>query len=74
MEITRLSIDYLRAVRYTEKFGAVNDYRQIPRPFSSIAYIYSGGASFQQGDKSGIVTTGDIYYIPRGATYISYWN
>ena len=74
MEITRLSIDYLRAVRYTEKFGAVNDYRQIPRPFSSIAYIYSGGASFQQGDNSGIVTTGDIYYIPRGATYISYWN
>ena len=74
MEITRLSIDYLRAVRYTGKFGAVNDYRQIPRPFSSVAYIYSGGADFRQSDRSGSVTAGHIYYVPRGATYISYWN
>lgn len=74
MEISQLSLVYLRPVRYVERAGSINDYSQIPRPFSSIAYIYSGGADFIQGDRSGSVTTGDLYFIPRGATYISYWN
>ena len=74
MEISQLSLAYLRPVRYVELAGATNDYRQIPRPFSSIAYIYSGGADFEQGSRRGSVATGDLYFIPRGATYISYWN
>ncbi len=73
MEIPQLSLVYLRPVRYNEFAGSTNDYRKIPRPFSSIAYIYSGGADFEQGDNRGTVTTGDLYFIPRGATYISYW-
>lgn len=65
---------YLKMARYVQREGTINDYRSIPRPNFSIAYIEKGCGEFVSEGKSLTVGEGDLLFVPKGSTYISYWR
>ncbi|MBE6628720.1 MAG: AraC family transcriptional regulator [Ruminococcaceae bacterium] len=73
MNLSKAIPTHLRTVFYQNSNGYVNDYRSNPRPLFSIAYIQKGGGDFYSNGKKHEVRAGDVIFIPRGTTYISYW-
>lgn len=51
-----------------------DDYRALPRPIGSIAYVAEGSAEYQTEGSVFSLSVGDILFIPIGGTYISYWS
>ena len=74
MNLSKAAPSHLRAVCYRNPNGCVNDYRSLPRPFFSIAYIQKGGGDFVSDGKRHEVREGDVIFIPQGITYIGYWK
>ncbi len=54
--------------------GHSDDYRKLPRPVGSIAYVKSGHGYYETPDGDFTLTTGDILFVPKGGTYISHWE
>ena len=73
MNISKAIPTHLRTVFYKNPNGCVNDYRSIPRPFFSIAYIQKGGGDFFSNGKRYEARAGDVIFIPQGTTYLCYW-
>ena len=73
MNLSKAIPTHLRTVFYQNSNGYVNDYRSIPRPLFSMAYIRKGGGDFISNGKKHEVRAGDVIFIPQGVTYISYW-
>lgn len=74
MQIANQTLTYLRAVRYTHKFGTVDDFRTLPRPYFSVAYIESGKVDFESEHGTEHLEAGDIIFIPQGSRYRSFWK
>lgn len=75
MLAVRQSLTYFRAEHYAMVSGLCDDFRNLPRPFSSLAYIENGGAVFtEEGEEPFPVAPGDILFIPAGSRYLSLWD
>ena len=51
-----------------------DDFRTLPRPIASIAYIVKGNVKYFTESKTFDLSQGDILFVPVGGTYISYWD
>ena len=70
MAITLKSSVWLCSGRYEHENGCELDKTLMPRPTSSIGYVVCGDMDFILGDRRISLTAGDIYYVPRLASYI----
>jgi len=61
---------WLYSGRYEHEKGYESDKTLVPRPMSSIGYVVCGDMDFILGDRRISLTAGDIYYVPRLASYI----
>ncbi len=60
-------------MRY-EKGRLSDDYRHLPRPVGSLAYVMRGRGEYISGGRSFRVCPGDVILIPPGGTYLSRWE
>ena len=51
-----------------------DDFRTLPRPVASVAYIVKGNADFFTEGRTFRFSPGDIMFVPIGGRYISYWD
>lgn len=64
----------IRCLDYCFPAGHSDDFRTLPRPIGSIAYIKQGSAEYFSECDSFRISSGEILFIPLGGTYISYWD
>lgn len=74
MKLSKVSPSLLRMSHNTQLAGNYNDYLRIPRPTFSIAYVEEGCGEFVSEGKSFEAHAGDMLFVPKGSTYISYWK
>lgn len=66
-------ITYFRIVRYRHDWGDMDDYRHLPRPRYSFAYIEKGEVVCESGGRTVHAHAGDILFVPYGVNYLSRW-
>lgn len=64
----------LLPAEYRMKPFKCDDFRKIPRPYASIAFVKRGHAVYETENGSFEVKPGDVLFIPEGGTYISRWG
>lgn len=64
----------LKCYVYNNPPGNSDDFRTLPRPIASVAYVRKGSAEYVTEGQSFRLSAGDILFIPVGGTYISYWD
>ena len=69
-----ISLTYLHGEAFEDTAGTVRDFRRLPRPLHSVAYIESGEAEFVYNGKSMLVRAGDVIYVAKGNCYYSIWK
>lgn len=74
MKLSKVTPSFLRMSHNIQPVGKYNDYLKIPRPFFSIAYIEEGYGEFVSEGKGFEACAGDMLFVPKGSTYISYWK
>ena len=79
MNFSRHSVVYFKAEHISQKNGAIDIYRYLPRPYSSLAVMIYGGWDFREyhrgePDSTGHAGVGDLLFVPMGATYDGVWE
>jgi AraC family transcriptional activator of mtrCDE len=74
MQNSNLGLNQLQAAKYEYLSEHVCDWRSNPRPFSTIAVMQKGEGYFEADNKSFEVKSGEVFFIPVGSKYISYWH
>jgi AraC-like DNA-binding protein len=69
-----ISLTYLHGASFEEEAGTVRDFRHLPRPLHSVAYIESGEAEFICNGKCMHLRAGDVVYVAKGSCYHSIWR
>ncbi len=82
MELSQYSLRYFRAARYQTEGGTIDHFRLLPRPVTSIGFLINGDWGYTEYIRSqkrgeylnkGIVPSGQLLYVPFGATYDAHW-
>jgi len=74
MEDLFVELNQLQAAKYEYQSKHVCNWNENPRPFSTIAIMRKGDGRFLTEVAEIDVKCGDIFFIPAGSRYISYWN
>ena len=79
MNFSRHSVVYFKAEHISQKNGAIDIYRYLPRPYASLAVMIYGGWDFREyhrgePDSTGHAGVGDLLFVPMGATYDGVWE
>lgn len=79
-DLRRFSLSFLHTVICETKKGTKNSFRSLPRPYAGIGYILSGHGRFVEYltsdgsvTRTGELNEGDVFFVPRGSTYDSFW-
>ena len=64
----------LLPVEYRMKPFQCDDFRNIPRPYASVAFVKSGNAFYETERGNFELCAGDVLFVPEGGTYISHWS
>ncbi len=64
---------YFHMARYWLKGNVVEDYVDFPRPSHNLVIMKEGVAHLKEKDTSFTATPGDLFFIPKGATYSINW-
>ena len=80
MDFTPFGVEGFQVDRYVQKDKWFDDFRLLPRPMASIAYILCGswsGTQYLTGrpdHRSLNARAGELIYIPQGSVYSAVWN
>lgn len=74
MENLSLGLNQLQAAKYEHLSDHVCDWSTNPRPFSTIAVMQNGEGRFVTDNETVEVSCGQVFFIPVGSKYISYWH
>ena len=74
MKELSLGLNQLQAAKYEYMSEHVCNWSEHPRPFSTIAVMQKGSGRFVTADKEINIASGDVFFIPDGSKYISYWK
>lgn len=79
-DFRRFSLSNLLTGTCKARKGDKCTFRNLPRPYAGIGFIVKGHGQFVEylsGDgsvkRSGELHAGDIFFVPRGSTYDSFW-
>lgn len=73
MDTRKYTVSNVWVEEHSTGIGKTNSF-PIPRPWTSLALIIQGGGSFREDERSGEIRSGDIFFVPFGATYTSTWQ
>jgi len=74
MEDLSLESTQLQAAKYEYLSNHVCNWSKNPRPFSTIAVMQKGNGRFLTANTEIDIQSGDVFFIPAGSKYISYWD
>jgi AraC-like DNA-binding protein len=74
MEDLSLGLTQLQAAKFEYLSEHVCDWSTNPRPFSTIAVMQKGCGRFVASGETVEVTCGQVFFIPAGSRYTSYWH
>ncbi len=80
MKFDMTDLRYFRSDRYINKDGTFDDYSDLPRPFATIGMIKRGKWLYEENfansdeKRQGVVSAGELLYIPQGSTYSATWR
>ncbi len=69
MDYSGQAVAYLSAHLYRTDVRKTLDFKDHPRPFSSVACLLSGQGTFRSDGRCGIIRAGDLFFTPRGSCY-----
>ena len=67
-------LSLLLSVQYTHEKDTKYDYSNSPRPCHNIVFMLEGEGVITSGERVFTLHAGDILFIPKNTTYVSYWK
>lgn len=74
MKELSLGLNQLQVAKFEYLAEHVCNWSEHSRPFSTLAVMQKGRGRFATADKEIRIDCGDVFFIPAGSKYISYWE
>lgn len=72
------TVTFLKSSCLRPNAGKVDHFKELPRPFASIGYVFDGKWEYREYRhcelfNTGYVKKGDLLFVPMGSTYDGFW-